>query len=86
MFCSSGGPRQLVIWQFPVVDPTEASLLGSPLGSGTGMDRILMKRFHRARENAGSPVSSGFSGRPPYPQNGARQPKTFEHLEVVARC
>ena len=51
MFCSSEGSsptpdleNDLVIWQFPVVDPTKASLLGSPLGAGTGMDRILTKR------------------------------------------
>ena len=51
MFCSSGGSSptpnlgdDLVIWRFPVVDPTETSLLGSPLGAGTGMDRILLKR------------------------------------------
>ena len=28
----------LVIWPFPLVDTREASLLGSPLGAGTGME------------------------------------------------
>ena len=34
----------LIIWRFPLVDPREVHLLGAPLSTGPGMDRILEKR------------------------------------------
>ena len=34
----------LTVWRFPLVDPREVHLLGAPLSTGPGMDRILEKR------------------------------------------